>query len=281
MIVNGNVVGIIEFAIRGLIGVAVNGAAGYGAFALGAVTTSGAIAGAVLGTGVLVAGGLDAWLLLATFFVTSTGLGRVKRGLKVSAAEIHEKGNTRDHVQVFANGGAGLLFAVVFAFTGSFVFLMGCAIAFAAANADTWASEIGVLSAHDPVNIVTLRPIRRGASGGVTILGSLASLCGAAVIAAVFAFGYSIREGFSPHAVFVFSLVTGGGVLGSLIDSVLGATVQAQYRDADGALTEKPSTGFTPNTLIRGRRLITNDAVNALASISAALLVILFFGAVL
>ena len=281
MIVNGNVVETAEFVIRALIGVVVNGAAGYGAFALGAVTMSGAVAGVVLGAGVLVAGGLEAWLMLATFFVTSTALGHVKRSVKSSATEIHVKGNTRDYLQVITNGGAGLLFAVVYAFTGNFVFLMGCAIAFAAANADTWASEIGVLSARDPVNIVTFQPIRTGASGGVTVLGGLASIAGSAVIAVVFALGYSLREGFSAHVVFVFMLVTGGGALGSLIDSVLGATVQAQYHDAEGKLTEKPSSGLVPNTLIRGRRWITNDAVNALASISAALLVIVFFGAVL
>ena len=65
--------------------------------------------------------------------------------------------------------------------------------------------------------------------------------------------------------------MTIAGALGSVVDSVLGATVQAQYRAEDGSLTERRQTGSVSNELVRGYRAVTNDTVNSLSSAAAAL----------
>ncbi|MFP4065896.1 MAG: DUF92 domain-containing protein [Spirochaetaceae bacterium] len=262
-----------------VVAVALNAVAAVGARRRDAVTTGGAVAGFLVGAGILAAGGWVAWILLMTFFGSSSVLSRFGTDAKKPLDAIHEKGERRDHVQVLANGGLGLLLSIAYAVTNLPGFLIGVAVSFAAANADTWASEIGVLSRRTPVSIITGRPIPRGTSGGVTLLGFAASAAGAAVIAAVFVAGRTFQLGWTPRATGVFALVFAGGVLGAVIDSILGATVQAQYRDrARGIATERSrsaragvrggaAAGEERNTLIRGWAAVTNDVVNAASSL--------------
>ena len=69
--------------------------------------------------------------------------------------------------------------------------------------------------------------------------------------------------------------VIGGGVLGSLVDSLLGATVQAVYRKSDGSETESRGDEHQPNDLIRGWRWVNNDSVNAICTLVGATFAIL------
>lgn len=256
-----------------LIAIGLNGLAAVGAYRRGAVTAGGGAAGFAVGAGILAFGGWLSWVLLMVFFGSSSVLSRLKASAKDELSVLHEKGSRRDHVQVLANGGVGLLMSAAFAATGKPLFLAAVAVSFAAANADTWASEIGVLSSRRPVSILTGRPLSRGTSGGVTPLGFVASAAGAALVAAIFAGGYGLRLGWSPGLFGVFAVVTGGGFLGSVIDSVLGATVQAQYTDRHtGEATERRLTHHDarPNTLTRGFAAVTNDVVNAVSCVLSA-----------
>lgn len=253
-----------------VVALAANGAAALGAHRKDAVTSGGAVAGFVVGAGILAFGGWLSWLLLMVFFGSSSLLSRLQTGVRDELEALHEKGSRRDHVQVLANGGVGLAMSAAYAATGRPMFLIAVAVSFAAANADTWASEIGVLAVKRPVSILTWKPLPRGTSGGVTPLGFGASAAGAAVIAGAFTVGFGFLGGWSPVLLGVFAVVTGGGFLGSVIDSVLGATVQAQYADGEtGGVTERAVGRRTeaPNTLVRGFAAVTNDVVNALSCV--------------
>ena len=64
------------------------------------------------------------------------------------------------------------------------------------------------------------------------------------------------------------------GLVSCLLDSVLGATAQALYRDRISAqLTERPTAGGLPNTLIRGWGWMNNDRVNLACTVAGATLV--------
>src|ERR1043166_6119652 len=93
------------------------------------------------------------------------------------------------------------------------------------ANADTWAPELGVLSRREPWSIITLAPVPRGTSGAVSTLGLAATVAGAFVVGAVI----SLAADRSLHLVMVAVIA---GLIGSLADSLLGATLQEQFHCA-------------------------------------------------
>ena len=96
-----------------------------------------------------------------------------------------EEGEPRKLRQVLANSLPFLACAAAFATTGDPWLLVVSAGALAACTADTWASEVGVYSKDDPVNILTRQPMQRGLSGGVSPLGLLATVVGSAATAAL------------------------------------------------------------------------------------------------
>src|ERR1041384_7265852 len=146
---------------------------------------SGAFAAAFVGTIIFGIGGWQWAVLLLIFFITSSGLSRAFKRRKQGLNEKFSKGSERDASQVFGNGGLATLFVLVHAFyPQSITSWIGFAAALAAVNADTWATELGVLNPTAPRIITDLRKrVEKGTSGGVSLFGTAASLLGAAVIA--------------------------------------------------------------------------------------------------
>ncbi|MGA2975658.1 MAG: DUF92 domain-containing protein [Spirochaetia bacterium] len=253
------------------LGLALNAAAAAVALWRGSVDPGGAAAGTLVGALIFACGGPLFWLVLIAFFLSSTGLGHVRVREKEWLAAIHEKGGRRDLFQVLANGGMGMLCAALFRLTGNNGWAVGFAVSFASSNADTWASELGVLSKGSPVSLFTFRPVPRGVSGGVSLYGCAMSLAGALLIALVFA-AENLSLGLFPgRFILLAAFVSGAGFIGSLLDSLLGATLQAQYepspdaRAAGGALvvTERRfSADGVPHRLARGLAFVNNDVVN-------------------
>jgi uncharacterized membrane protein len=135
------------------------------------------------------------------------------------------------------------------------------AASLAAANADTWATELGVLNPHPP-RLIThpTRVVEQGTSGGISLVGTLAAMAGAALIGL-------LAGVLSPDSNYwtTIIIVTLAGLLGSLFDSLLGATVQAIYHcptcDKDTERFPLHSCG-TPTIQIRGWKWMNNDWVN-------------------
>ncbi len=266
-----------EWIVRAAWALGLNLRAASVAYLRRSIAADGAAAAVVVGFLIYVAGGVFYWALLMAFFASSTALGKLGKQRKHDARSLHTKGEHRDAIQVLANGGFATLMAVLHALSGRPIFMLGFAIALAAANADTWASEVGVLSSREPVNILTGKRVSRGTSGGISALGLLASAGGALFIALCFAAGYWITTGWNGvEMAALVAAVAGGGFLGSVVDSVLGATIQAQYWDSIRRRhTERPRNAQgLPNRLVRGFHVVTNDAVNALSGAIGSLVLI-------
>lgn len=224
--------------------------------------------GAVL-TGTLTLGfGGWAWgLALVAFFLSSTALTRWRKERKASLEGIVAKGGERDLWQVLANGGVGTLIAVLSAFLPHPLFPVAFAGSLAAATADTWATEVGVLSRKPPRRITDGRVVPPGTSGGVTVLGWLAGAAGAFFLPALFFL--VARTGDAPRAVLSAGL---GGIVGMTADSLLGATVQGIYRcPACGEETERRAHCGRLTRRTRGWSWVTNDGVNLTATLLGAL----------
>ncbi|HUF25640.1 MAG TPA: DUF92 domain-containing protein [Gemmatimonadaceae bacterium] len=255
---------------RVLIGLALAGAIAIGAHRARSLSTSGAVAAVAVGA-LCAAAGWSWVVALVAFFVTSTALSRWRAATKAQrTGAIVAKGGDRDAVQVLANGGVFASFAalsIVVPWHGWPVLAAG---SIAAATADTWATEIGSLSPGQPRSILGWHPVPAGTSGGVSALGTLASVAGAGLIG-----GVVWLAGWSPAAVWG---ALAGGVAGSLADSLLGATVQARRwcprcGQPTERLTHDCGSATTPGG---GVPWVDNDAVNALSSAVGALVAVSF-----
>ncbi|NLL14237.1 MAG: DUF92 domain-containing protein [Fibrobacter sp.] len=239
------------------------------------LTTSGLYSALLLGIFLSIFGGLYFLSILVAFFISSNMIGRFNRDQEKELAELHEKSGARDYSQVIANGYVSLIFAMLFYLTGNHLFILAFATSLASSNADTWGSELGVLSKKTPVSIINWKPICKGLSGGITLAGTVASLLGSVFIAVVFIAGYFIIYGNSEHLLLQFILCAVGGFAGSVIDSVLGATVQVKYQcEESGKITEKRVINGNVNKVISGFPVINNDAVNFISSFVASLLTV-------
>lgn len=195
------------------------------------LTPGGAAAAVIVGTVTTGFGGWGPALLLGTFFASSSALTRWRRDRKAGDASRA----ARTAAQVFANGAVAATLAVVWGQSRSAAAAAAFTASIAASTADTWATEIGLLSTRPPRMITTGREVPPGTSGGITWLGTGAAVAGAGVIA-----GGAWLLGIPGWIPWV------AGVGAMLLDSVLGATLEGR------------------------RRWITNDTVNLLATSLAA-----------
>jgi uncharacterized protein (TIGR00297 family) len=235
----------------------------YVAYRARSLNKSGAYAATLIGTGIFSIGGWQWAILLLAFFVTSSGLSRAFKNRKQGLNEKFSKGHERDAGQVLGNGGLAALFAAFHAFyPESIIPWVGFAASLAAVNADTWATELGVLNPTPPRLITDLtKRVEKGTSGGISLWGTGASLLGSSLIALLAVL-------LSPTGILNtghWLLITFAGLAGSLFDSFLGATVQAMYYcPADKKETEKHPlhTCGTQTIRIRGWNWLDNDWVN-------------------
>ena len=261
----------------GVLGIAI----GLAAWRLKALSLGGAAAAALIGALVFGLGGAAWAVLLLAFFLSSSGLSKAFKTRKGGIEAEFAKGNRRDAGQVLANGGIAVLLVLGWlVFPGQAWVWAAFAGAMAAVNADTWATELGVLSPTSPRLLTTGRVVPGGTSGAVSLVGTLAALSGSvfiAILAAVIPgwFSSAALVDTSPiHAGGIFVSVSLGGLVGALVDSLLGASLQAIYYCPKCAKeTERYPLHAcgTQTRMQRGWSWLNNDWVNLFCSSAGAL----------
>ena len=244
------------------------------AWRLRALTVSGAVAAAIVGSIVMAIGGLAFGLPLVAFFVSASAWSRWFRR---STGSLHP---ARNAWQVIANGGAAtcISLAVVLVPTTAglaprdWFLLYLSALAFACG--DTWATEIGSKLAKRAWLITGAKWVPAGQSGGISGVGTIAALAGASFVVATGWMAWSLSAldlqwRMDPAEALA---VVWAAVVAVMLDSVLGASIQAQYRCHTCArLIEEPLHCGAMAERTRGLRWLTNDAVNFAGSVAAVL----------
>lgn len=230
---------------------------------------SGVVGAVVSGTSIFGMGGWAWGLSLIYFFVSSSLLSHFRQRDKAStAADKFSKGSRRDIGQAAANGGLATLFAIIYGLARSSrtrrLALAGFTGALATANADTWATELGVLSASKPRLITSGQPVAPGTSGGITLLGTVAASLGAWSQGLFFWAWQGFRKSLAP----IPPVALISGMAGTVFDSLLGATIQAMYycpvcQTETERRIHRCGTRAQP---LRGIPWMNNDAVNFLAT---------------
>jgi len=258
---------------------------GLTALYLNVLTKDGFLAGLLIGVPILVFGGFDNFILLLTFLVLGSILSRIGHSVKRRYNPVGEVVGTRAWPNVVANGFWPMISSVMIYFTSDpgmkIVWEMFFIGSLASMVADTSATEIGMLSKEKPRIITYLNNVvEPGASGGVTLLGTLAS----AIVTFIFGLLAYLISGFNPLTRFTligFSplvytkgseswmllVIVLAGFLGSLVDSVLGASVQVKYRcRICGKNVEVPVHCGVDAEYLSGIKFIDNHMVNFISS---------------
>jgi len=165
----------------------------------------------------------------------------------------------------------GLSRALVFATLGQFACCLG----------DTLASELGILSSSPPILITTLKKVPPGTNGAISVGGTLASAAGGCIVGLSQFVGLVVENSVC-RAEWMSLLVTlagwgtAAGVFGSMLDSLLGATLQRTRYSTDKAWILQDSSVPEKEEsvkVISGVNLLTNNQVNLLSSVVTALVV--------
>lgn len=266
----------------------------------GSLDTSGAVGAALVGWGTLYAG-VRFGVVLGAFFFLSSAMTRVGGEIKKRIDENHVPGKAsgaRNWIQVAANGLVPTFLAMSYSFaTGGPEYLLGVNNAFETPLAaafigyygcccgDTWSSELGVLSRKMPRLITTGKECKPGTNGGVTTLGLVASAAGGFAVGFAFWCGglfvpvvtgnVTLALQFAAQwPVLVIGL--GAGLVGSLMDSLLGATIQfSGYCSERRRMVSKPGPTVTKTS---GLNFLSNSAVNFVTASLCAL--ILYYGTI-
>ncbi|KAG6187236.1 hypothetical protein E4U36_008259 [Claviceps purpurea] len=200
------------------------------------------------------------FVLLCVFFLAGTRVTHIKENVKATLTQ-SSKGTSggegpRTHVQVFANSLMASILTLAHGYQlrtrmaanpnpersmcyswGGDLLVVGIIANYAAVAADTFSSELGILSTSQPrlITSLTLRKVPPGTNGGVTLLGLAAGFLGSMVIVvASMVFLPTCTGGeawtLAQRRTFMLGMVV-WGALGSVLDSVLGAVLQRSVRD--------------------------------------------------
>jgi uncharacterized protein (TIGR00297 family) len=190
------------------------------AYRVRGVSTTGAIAGAVLAFVILLSCGLPGFLVVALVFVLATISTRMgytrKRELGVA-----ERRCGRNASQVLAN----ILVATICALFSAGAYgwreplQLAMIAALAEAAADTVASEVGQAFSGRVYLITSFQRVAIGTDGGISVIGT----AGAAAAAVLVALTGAWTELIPGHWI---ALAAGAALLSTMLDSLLGATLQ-------------------------------------------------------
>ncbi|MDZ4256176.1 MAG: DUF92 domain-containing protein, partial [archaeon] len=160
-------------------------------------------------------GGLGAFFAIILFFLVGESVTRFVRG-----KYRQKEHGTRSTVNIIGNVGPALLALII----NPVPFSVGYFASLASAFADTLSSEIGGMSKDPPLLITTLKPVTPGTDGGITVLGLVAAAAGGIIFGIL---GYVLTQD-----VFWLAALTLAGIMGSVLDSLIGATLQKEgYAD--------------------------------------------------
>ncbi|PKK22861.1 transmembrane protein 19 [Columba livia] len=247
---------------------------------------SGALGGLVVGF-ILTVANYSFFTSLLVFFVTSSKLTKWKKDIKKQIDSEYKEGGQRNWVQVVSNGGVPTELALLYMiecgpgeipidfskeYTASWMCLSLLG-ALACSAGDTWASEIGsVMSKSKPRLITTWKKVPVGTNGAITLVGLVSSLLGGMAVGIAYfitqlIFVTDLELSAPQWPVIVFGAAA--GLLGSIVDSYLGATMQYSGFDENIGMVVNHQTKDSKH--ISGKPILDNNAVNLFSSIIIAL----------
>lgn len=167
----------------------------------------------------------------------------------------------RNGTQVWANGFWFAFWVIFWFITDSIIFLIAASAAVSFSTADTWGSEIGGKRVQGTTwSFGAFNKVEAGTDGGISVVGTIATFCGASFIGGVFwLFFPQMPTGY----LLIIILL---GLIGSFVDSWLGTYIQGK------SMSDK-IIAFSKNKI----RTFDNNLTNWIASGVSSILAIIAF----
>ena len=190
------------------------------------LTPAGWVHAGILGTLLWGSLGWRGWLAVVAYLVLGSLVTRLGLRHKQARGLAEARGGRRGPENVWGSSLVGALLALLVCRAPTLwvpPLLLAFAASFSAKLADTFGSEIGKRWGRHTVLITTLRPVPPGTEGAVSLEGTAASLAGALLMGVVM-LALGLLSG--PAA---WGLVAGVGLVATLLESLVGATLQRRY----------------------------------------------------
>lgn len=224
----------------------------YLGFVLNWLTLDGASSATMFGIIAFGLGGLSSAIIVLAFFISSSILSKDQ----ISTEGFLKRKFRRDGIQVWSNGFWFALWIIVWFLSDQQPFLVAAVSSIAFATSDTWASEVGAGRTESNTYLVTnMESVKPGTDGGVSVIGTVASVAGAIFIASIF---WTMNM---EASLFTIALIALSGFIGNLADSWFGATTQG-----------KKLAPFFENLFARQISYVDNNMVNWLAGGTASVI---------
>ena len=214
------------------------------------LTPAGWVHAGALGTILWGCLGWRGWVAVVAYLVLGSLVTRVGLREKQERGLAEARGGRRGPENVWGSASTGVCLSLLI---GACVeprslLLVGFSASFAAKLADTFGSEIGKRWGRRPVLITTLRSVPPGTEGAISLAGTLASAAGSVLMTLVM---WQLQLLPSISVSLVVMLI---GLLATLAESLLGALAQDRFR------------------------WLSNELVNALQTLLAAVMAMLWLG---
>lgn len=231
-------------------------------------------------------------ILLIVFFLMGTKATKYKHEYKEKLTKAYNidgdsTSNKRNHIQVLANSLAASFYILVILLisltdTGSensknWIKLLEIGIVshYCSVTSDTLSSELGILSKSDPILITSFKTVPKGTNGAISIMGFVSGVTGSFIISVVYVI-FRFNE-FDSILNLIASLLflTFTGLVGTFIDSLLGAILQTTFVDSSSNKVIEINGGYQlhknkfANSKIQsisGFDILSNNGVNLLMS---------------
>ena len=214
------------------------------------LTPAGWVHAGALGTILWGCLGWRGWVAVVAYLVLGSLVTRVGLREKQERGLAEARGGRRGPENVWGSAATGACLALLIGagVEPSPLLLVGFSASFAAKLADTFGSEIGKRWGRRPVLITTLRSVPPGTEGAISLAGTLASAAGSVLMTLVM---WQLQLLPSISVSLVVMLI---GLLATLAESLLGALAQDRFR------------------------WLSNELVNALQTLLAAVMAMLWLG---
>jgi len=220
------------------------------------LNSSGMAAALLLGIIILFAGNVNFLIPIGVFFIAGSITSGLNKGQKDATG--------RNAFQVFANGLVAVTFLWIYAVTKNDILLIGYLVSVAISFADTMSSDIGMYFKRKTYDILTLKPVTAGLSGGISDFGTMAGTFAAILFSILCFFIFDIN-------IYTSIVIAAAGMVGMTTDSILGSVWQAKYLD-DGLIIEEKGRHAK---LVKGLKWLDNDGVNFISNLIVSIVFVL------